>query len=115
MYIEIRVQWTIYQRAFTINNNGLSKVRNIVVLILFQYLNNKKTANVFCVPGKTRFEQTKTCCQGVFVNYIKVKNTQMKSEELSVDKILDAYKNTLSITLNKHAPLKKTQPYHWYF
>ena len=33
----------------------------------------------------------------------------MRTEELSVDKMLDAYNNTLSITLNKHAPLKKTR------
>ena len=55
---------------------------------------------------------------GVFVNDIKVKNTQMRTEELSVDKMLDAYNNTLSKTLNKHAPLKKTrvqtQPHAWY-
>ena len=47
----------------------------------------------------------------VFVNDIKVKNTQMRPEELNVD-------NTLSISLNKHAPLKKTrvktQPHPWY-
>ena len=55
---------------------------------------------------------------GVFVNDIKVKNTQMRTEELSVDKMLDAYNNTLSKTLNKHVPRKKTrvktQPHPWY-
>ena len=54
----------------------------------------------------------------VFVNDIKVNNTQMKTGDLSVDKMLDAFNNILSITLNKHAPLKKTQvktqPHPWY-
>ena len=65
------------------------------------------TLNVSIKPGKARFEQN--IQMGVFVNDIKVKNTQMRTEELSVDKMLDAYNNTLSIPLNKHAPLKKTR------
>ena len=79
------------------------------------------TLNVSIKPAKARFEQkraVKHIQMGVFVNDIKVKNTQMRTEELSVDKMLDAYNNTLSKTLNKHAPLKKTrvktQPHPWY-
>ena len=78
------------------------------------------TFNVSIKPGKARFEQKRVrhIQMGVFVNDIKVKNTQMRTEELSVDKMLDAHDNTLSITLNKHAPLKKTrvktQPHPWY-
>ena len=70
------------------------------------------TLNVSIKPVKARFEQKRAVRHiqmGVFVNDIKVKNTQMRTEELSVDKILDAYNSTLSVTLNKHAPLKKTQ------
>ena len=79
------------------------------------------TLNVSIKPVKARFEQkraVKHIQMGVFVNDIKVKNTHMRTEELSVDKMLDAYNSTLSITLNKHAPLKKTrvrtQPHPWY-
>ena len=56
---------------------------------------------------------------GVFVNDIKVTNTYRKTEDPSVDKMLDAFNSTLSTILNKqHAPLKKirvkTQPHPWY-
>ena len=44
---------------------------------------------------------------GVFVNDIKVTNTYMKTEDPSVDTMLDAFNSTLSTILNKHAPLKK--------
>ena len=84
-------------------------------------MNVECTLNVSIKPVKARFEQkraVKHIQMGVFVNYIKVKNTQLRTEELSVDKILDAYNNPLSITRNKHAPLKKTrvktQPHPWY-
>ena len=79
------------------------------------------TLNVPIKPRKARFKQklaVKHIQMGVFVNDIKIKNTQIRTEELSVDKMLDAYNNTLSITPNKHAPLKKTrlktQPHPWY-
>ena len=42
----------------------------------------------------------------------------MKTEDPSVDKMLDSFNSTLSTILNKHAPLKKirvkTQPHPWY-
>ena len=69
------------------------------------------TLNVSIKPVKARFEQkraVKHIQMGVFVNYIKVKNTQLITEELSVVKMLNVYNSTLSITLNKHASLKKT-------
>ena len=79
------------------------------------------TLNVSIKPGKTQFEEkraVKHIQMGVFVNDIKVNNTQMRTGDLSVDKMLDALKNILSITLNKHAPRKrtrvKTQPHPWY-
>ena len=71
------------------------------------------TLNVCIKPVKARFEQKRAVNHvqmGVFVNYIKVRNTEMKTEELSVDKMVDAFNNTL----NKHAPLKKTQSHPWY-
>ena len=64
----------------------------------------KCTLNVSIKPGKARFEQkraVKHIQMDVFVNYIKVNNTQMKTGDLSVDKMLDAFNNILSITLNK--------------
>ena len=51
------------------------------------------TLNVSIKPRKARFEQKHTVKHiqmGVFVNDIKVKNTQMRTEKLSVDKMLDA-------------------------
>ena len=49
---------------------------------------------------------------GVCVNYMKVTNTCMKTEDPSVDKMLGAFKSTLSTILNKHAPLKKYNSKH---
>ena len=66
------------------------------------------TSNVFINPCKARFEQkrgVKHIQMVVFVNAIKVNNTQMKTGDLSVDKMLHAFNNILCITLNKHAPL----------
>ena len=81
----------------------------------------ERTLNVSIKPDKARFEQqraVKHIQTGVFVNDIKVNNTQMKTGYLSVDKMLHAFNNILSITLNKHAPLKgihvKTQLHPWY-
>ena len=73
--------------------------------------------NVFIKPGKARFEQkraVKHIQMGVFVNDIKVNITQMKTGDLSVDKMLHTFNNILSITLNKHASLKKHVSKHNY-
>ena len=66
------------------------------------------TLNVFINPCKARLElkpAVKHIQMGVLVNAIKVNNTQMKTEDHSVDKMLHAFNNILCITLNKHAQL----------